>query len=135
VDFQRVEEKRCVAIEAHAGKLTPVYLQEHFRTLQRNLPRRIEEWKRIADLNEWRLDVVFVVHENACTNNNMVLDVAVCNSLTIITYQELIEKAMLDGFTQGEEVISSFNKFVVDVLNRNNTPHQVKQKMISLLSD
>jgi hypothetical protein len=81
VDFQRVEERRCIAIEAHAGKLTPVYIQEHFRTLRRNIPKRLEEWKRIADLSEWRLDMVFVVHDNACSSYSAIPNIPVSNSL------------------------------------------------------
>ncbi len=134
VDFQRVEDRRCVAIEAHAGKLTPIYLQEHFRTLRRNLPRRMEEWKRIADLSEWKLDVVFVVHENVCSNEGVTPSVTVSNSLEIITYQEFSEKAMRGRGVKDAEVISLFNQIVVNVLNRSNIPHQVKQAMISLLS-
>ncbi len=134
VDFQRVEVRRCAAIEAHAGKLTPVYLQEHFRTLRKNLSSRMEEWKRIADLNEWKLDMVFVVHENACTNDNAIPGVTIDNSLEILTYREFSERAMLDRNGQEEEIISLFNEFVVGVLNRDNVPHQVKQTMISLLS-
>lgn len=134
VDFQSVDERKCVAIEAHAGKLTSVYLKEHFRTLWKNLPRRMEEWIRIAELDEWTLEIVFVVHENACNSPGEVPEVSVSNFIKILTYREFIEDALSCSDLQDLEIVSLFNKLVIDVLNQGNTPLAVKQKMIGILS-
>ena len=59
-DFQNVAARKCVALEAHAGRLTDVYVREHLRTLRINLPSRLEEWSCISELSDWHLHLCFL---------------------------------------------------------------------------
>ena len=52
-----------VAYEAHAGRLSEIYVGGHIETLRRVIPLRIEEWERIAELSEWQLEVVFIAQK------------------------------------------------------------------------
>ena len=47
-----------MAYEAHAGNLSQVYVDGHAQTLRRVLPLRIEEWERIAGVQEWNIEII-----------------------------------------------------------------------------
>ena len=62
-DFQNSVSREVFAYEAHGGKLTRLYLQEHIRTFKKILPRRIEEWETFSEASGWRVFIVFIAHE------------------------------------------------------------------------
>ena len=61
-DFQSPASTQVVAYEAHAGALTPIYVEEHIRTLRRVMPARREEWEGISTVDAWEVTVRFVAH-------------------------------------------------------------------------
>jgi hypothetical protein len=134
-DFQNATTLECHAIEAHAGRLTDVYLHEHLRTLRLNLPKRLDEWSGIAEITEWKLNVLFVVHENSLPENSHSLELAVLSELNVITFAEASNQALEAAADMPDEAVKLFNQWVVQPLNAPNTPHSVKQKALQLFTD
>jgi hypothetical protein len=62
-DYQNAQAREIVAYEAHAGRLTDVYLKEHRRTLHKMLVLRREELEGVSDPSEWEIRVIFVAHD------------------------------------------------------------------------
>lgn len=65
VEFQHVADRIVVAYEPHGGRLSPAYLDGHLRSVRRVIALRSEEWRGIADLNEWSIEVRFLAHSFA----------------------------------------------------------------------
>ena len=133
-DFQNAVERRCVAIEAHAGRLTPIYIYEHLRTLEHNLPRRIDEWEGVADIADWSLEVVFVAHEDA-TEGQICwpTDDVISPDFRVQTYSEFSEKIMAESQWTNDELVAAFNTHVVRVLAADNVPYKAKEIAASML--
>ncbi len=125
-DFQNVGERICRAVESHAGRLTDVYVAEHLRTLRLNLSARLEEWEAIADLAEWKLEVTFLVHEDARSGQAPGLALDVPCELTVITFKEFSRRVLREAGNDPRLVVEAFNRWIVDILNAPNTPHATK---------
>lgn len=50
------------AYEAHGGTLSPVYVEDHLRTLTAILGQRSEDLSAVAPIGDWSIQVVFVSH-------------------------------------------------------------------------
>jgi hypothetical protein len=132
-DFQNVAERKCVAVEAHAGRLTDVYVREHLRTLRINLPSRLEEWSRISELSDWRLYLRFLVHEDARSDDEILIHEMVSGPVEVLTYMQYFERLLPVMESDIEGTIRLFNHWVINVLDASNTPIVTKQKANSLL--
>jgi hypothetical protein len=131
-DFQNAAECRCAAIEAHAGRLTDVYVREHLRTLHLNLPKRQEEWSRISEVSKWSLLIRFFVHQDARVVKNPKLPDCVEN-IEVIEYATHI-KALFPRLSEEPALaIELFNRWVISPLNAPNTPISTKKKAKALL--
>lgn len=126
VDFQSVDDRRCCAIEAHAGVLTDVYVNEHLRTLRANLPSRVEEWSNLSHVSDWRLELLFIVHQNNVSDLPQ-LKGSVEVAPEILTYQEFIGRSIAETKFDKCGIINLFNELVVLELNKSNVPHYVKK--------
>lgn len=131
-DFQNATEHRCVAIEAHAGRLTDVYVHEHLRTLHLNLPKRMKEWSHISDLSEWKLHIRFFVHQDARSGGEFKLPDSL-KKFEVITYSDHLNELLPRLGTDSALAIELFNRWVIGPLNAPNTPISTKKRAKKLL--
>jgi len=131
-DFQNVSARECLAIEAHAGRLTDVYVREHLRTLRLNLPARLEEWSHISELDEWKLRILFFVHEDARSEKQHPALERV-EELKVTSYSEQYEALLPRVDKERERTIDLFNRWVITPQDAPNTPEATKKKARSLL--
>lgn len=61
-ELKHRRDPRIIAVEAHGGHLTQMYVDEHLATLARVLPVRIEELEDRAPIPDWTVDLHFVSH-------------------------------------------------------------------------
>lgn len=133
-DFQNAVTHRCHAIEAHAGRLTDVYLDEHLRTLRLNLPKRIGEWSGISEISDWSLEVTFIAHEDARSAPSDTLQLEVPCLLKVKTFAQAAAIVLETATDKAEPCLAIFNKWVVAQLNASNTPHYAKRKALELFT-
>lgn len=133
-DFQNVTTRECVAIEAHGGRLTDVYVREHLRTPRLNLPARLEEWSRISDVDEWRLRILFFAHEDARSDAQR-QPLAHVESLSVVRYRDHYDSLLHRMDKERECIIELFNRWIITPLNTPNTPQPTRQKALSLLQE
>ena len=132
-DFQNAIIHQCHAYEAHAGRLTNVYLEEHLRTLRLNLPKRISEWSGISEISEWRMKVTFLVHEDARSNPTNSVSAQIPCDLQVMTFADATSAVLKAVEEDQETCLHLFNKMVIEPLNAPNTPHETKRKARQLL--
>lgn len=131
-DFQNPVTHRCHAFEAHAGKLTNLYLDEHSRTLRLNLPARILEWDSISEIENWSMEVTFIAHEDARVATGDFIPLDVPCGLRVQTFREAASE--ITALATGDErsALVLFRRWVLAPLNAPNTPYYAKQKAIEL---
>jgi len=134
-DFQNITERRCIAVEAHAGRLTDVYVREHLRTLRLNLPARLEEWSRISESDEWQWSLRFIVHSDGRSVSAGTPSGLLTGSLEVLTFADLLERMIPHMEACGRHALDLFNRRVVEPLDSRNTPFTTKVKAISLFED
>lgn len=131
-DFQNATTHRCHAIEAHAGRLTDVYLDEHLRTLRLNLPKRIIEWSGISEISEWSMEVTFIAHEDARSTSAETLPLEIPCHLKVETFAQASAAILATAADDPDLCIAIFNSLIITPLNAPNTPHYAKKKTLEL---
>lgn len=129
IEFQDLERHHSDAIEVHAGRLTKPYVDEHLRSLQRGLPRRLaESWSDLAAPEEWTLRVIFLASE---VDSRLETVHTTMNAVRVsIEYRQFYDFVKeLDA--ADPELIAAFNKHFVDALNRRST-RQVSRDYVRL---
>jgi hypothetical protein len=131
-DYQNVDIKKVVAYEAHAGKLTNIYLKEHLRTLERVLELRKEEWLSISELYEWGVEVIFIVHDfsEEISKEEKIIINGLEVGIKIITFSEFIQDLQID-----EQAVNIFIQNVIRPLNEKRTPKSVQERFLELLKN
>jgi hypothetical protein len=132
-DFQNSDERQVVAYEAHAGRLTNLYIRAHLRTLARVLKERQKEWAENVGPNlAWSLEVVFVAHEADLSEIPVVEDIGdVEIEIQIMTFSDL-----LDALDPHDKIAqSALRDYVLEPLSRPRTPDVVRKTFIGLISN
>jgi hypothetical protein len=125
-EFQNASERKVVAYEAHAGNLSQVYVDGHAQTLRRVLPMRIEEWERIADLEDWDVEVVFVAHSFSCLPANIEIE-GFHVAVMFVEYSNFIA-----GAPTPSEMTDLFATHVNARLNERRTPQRVRDTYLEV---
>ena len=133
-DFQNVLEKLCESVEAHAGRLTDVYVHEHLRTLHLNLPKRLKEWQLISDATAWVVKIKFFVHQDARSERANFRLPACVESIEVVRYIDHYTDLLRRLEQKPREAINLFNLRVIVPLNASNTPIAVKGKAKDFLT-
>ncbi len=131
-DFQNAITHKCHAVEAHAGRLTDVYLEEHLRTLRLNLPKRMVEWSGISEIGEWSIEVLFIAHEDARSTRSDTLDLEIPCGLKVDTFNNASEAVLANTENDQDIFLDTFNKLIIAPLNAPNTPLFAKRKALEL---
>lgn len=63
VEFANIAPRKAIAVEAHGGYLSAVYVEGHRRSLSRIIEMRLaESWSAIDEPANWSIKVFFVAH-------------------------------------------------------------------------
>lgn len=129
-DFQDTSARRVVAYEAHAGKLTEIYLEGHLRSLEAVLERRTQEWKEnLGSAASWSLEVTFVAHE-MLPLKPIRRDISGVD----VTVEAIHFEEFLSGLnTSDAGLIDALNAYVGDPLAEPRTPNSVRQAFLKLI--
>jgi hypothetical protein len=130
-DFQDSASRAVVAYEAHAGRLTEIYVQAHLGTLGRVLEQRKREWTENIgpDLDRWTVRVVFVAHEIAMSESLLPEELAGVKVETeAITFDELLS----DFDTEQPTARKALQQYVLEPLALPRTPDSVRRTLLDL---
>jgi hypothetical protein len=131
-DYQRASTREVVAYEAHAGKLTDVYIDEHVRSLERVLEQRVDELEAIAEPQDWQVVVVFVAHSAAAKlpRNETICGIKI--RIEYLSFPEFV-RSFFEGPDVSLELTAAFDQLVIAPLNQHQTPEAVRIGLHDLL--
>lgn len=129
IDYQNIHTHTVCAYEAHAGRLTKVYLAGHLRTLGRSLALRRQEWEAVSPPNDWSVRIVFVAHDFEERQNSQIEIQGNRVEIVMATYEEFLNGVL------AANIVDQINQFVVNPLNERRTPVWVRQKMLSIIGN
>lgn len=127
-DFQNSDDKTVIAYEAHGGKLTQIYLNEHLRTLRKILPYRISEWRSFSDGEGWSVYVKFVAHELAEDVSPIHCEIdGVDVIINFILFSDFF------GEISGRNISSQVSTFLLQPFSQLRVPESVREKLMSIV--
>lgn len=132
-DFQDSVDRRVIAYEAHAGRLTDLYVRAHLRTVAAVLQERQREWaENVGPDLAWELKIVFVAHEIDLQDLHPTEEIqGVPVEVEVLTFAKL-----LAGFDASDSsTLGSLRDYVLGPLSRPRTPDPVRCTLLSLIAD
>lgn len=123
-DYQHSDGRRIIAYESHGGELTDVYVNEHLRTVAKSLKIRAQELEGIADLDEWKIKVVFVAHRLAVSHFAARCIEGVQVSLEFITFIEFIDSM--------NPALADWDQHLLIPMREGRTPNEVRSTLRAL---
>lgn len=108
------------AYEAHGGRLTRHYVEDHIYTFGRVLKARSDSMTSIADLDSWRLDLTFIAHaidqdleqpteyKIHDTNGNFVIITP-----NFMTFTDIIPEIIQRSLKEFRDALLSLNKHTI----------------------
>lgn len=130
-DFQNAAMRDVVAYEAHAGRLTDLYVQAHLRTLDGVLEQRAQEWaENVGPELDWSVTVIFVAHELNLTELPIPksFDGGVVQ-LEATTYRDFFG----DIDESDPDVGTAVREYVMSPLTLQRTPDSVRRTLLDLI--
>jgi hypothetical protein len=129
-DFQDADTLEVVAYEAHAGRLTDLYVQSHLRTLRAVLRRRAAEWEEnFGGGLDWTVKVVFVAHAVETTAMpKQALD-GISVEIDAVTYEQFL--ADLDCGV--DSVRDAIDEYVRAPLAASRTPDPIRSTFLEVI--
>lgn len=126
VEFQNVADRRVIAYEPHGGRLSSAYLDGHLRSVRRVMALRAEEWRGIADLNEWSIEVRFIAH--SFMGDVRVPTPTVIDTVRVVTTVQDFASFIASARTAvpPSEVEDAVRSHVFKALNRREVPQEVR---------
>lgn len=127
-DFQNSAARQIVAYESHGGALTETYLREHVRTLGKAIQLRKDELTRIADLDDWNVQIVFVAHgvEARPPAGKIIEGLRV--SFEALTFAQFFQREHAAD-TPDED----FHAQYLHVLENQRTPDRVRRRFLEII--
>lgn len=116
-----------VAVEAHGGHLSQVYVDDHLSTLRKVLPIRIEELEDRAAIANWMLDLHFISHS---ADPGLMANTDIDGLRVNIIYHRFSDLAAL-GIDPAFQAL--LGPHFVDQLNVVHVPSRFRRSAIALL--
>ncbi len=131
-DFQDAAAGAVIAFEPHAGKLTPIYVEGHQRTLKEVIIRRIEEWtENFGEGKHWDIVITFLAHQIPEVDP---LARIARPEATATMNARLYADWLADVDAADPQIIESFERYVRAPLMERRTPESVRRTVLNLLS-
>jgi hypothetical protein len=129
VEFANVNNRQAIALEAHGGHLSAVYVDDHRRSLSRSIEQRLaESWRSFDDPDKWSIKVLFVAHSFDRTEllpkEETIHDVRV--EYAYWNYEQLKELAY-ETTTDKHYISQVFSQYLIDELNKPTVRQEVRR--------
>lgn len=129
-DFQNADDLEVVAYEAHAGRLTNLYVQSHVRTLKAVLRKRAAEWEEnFGPGLGWSVRVVFVAHYVEVLDLLPQAIEGISVTIEVITYR----KFLADLGCSADHVGDAIDTYVRAPLSAKRTPDAVRSNFLGII--
>jgi len=129
-------KRQITAFEIHGGKLSEVYVASHLRSLERVLAARWTSLEEIAELKDWKLEIIFIAHHTGEMASQQIFIEDLNVKISYFTYDQFFAHFPLADSVQKNEriLLSTYNQLLVESLNSVRVPLQVKERISSRVS-
>ena len=126
-ELKHTVDPLIIAVEAHGGRLTEKYVQEHLFTMRNVMPMRVEELEDRAPLADWSIDLRFYAHDldPAMTTVVDILGVSVT-----ISYFRFSDLAAMDTTTG---IVAIMDQYLANELNEIHVHPSIRQTVIGMM--
>lgn len=126
-ELKHATKNRIVAVEAHGGRLTEKYVQDHLFTMRNVLPLRLEELEDRAPIGDWALELQFFAHDlDAGLSENHIVE-----GLPVhINYRRYADVA---GMPVDNEFLAILSTYFTDHLNAVHVHSRTRQAVLNLI--
>ncbi len=134
-DFVRAADGTVVAFEAHAGRLSNAYIEEHLRSFANVLPLRLAEWdENFGPERTWHVCVRFVAHDVEQVNLAAIslpsTDARVELALETVTFADLLDENSLTA-----AFVNRANQLFLAPIRDERTPDGVRVQVREIAFD
>lgn len=134
-EFERATQAApsIVAYEAHGGRLSALYVEDHLATLKEIIRRRSEDLIAVAPLENWAVRVIFVSHgvTGAVPEN---CEVETENGVVTAVLEYLTFEAVSNAFPADQALAEIANANFTDRLNSPFVHPRVRQRVTELMA-
>ena len=126
-ELKHTVDAKIVAIEAHGGRLTEKYVQDHLFTMGNVMPMRLEELEDRAPLADWSVDLQFFAHE---LDPGMTTAVEICGVSVTITYRRYSDFAAMNTTTG---VAAIMDQYFANELNEIHVHPSIRRTVAEMM--
>lgn len=133
VEFANTNGRTAIAVEAHAGMLSRIYVNDHIRSLNRIVALRLEEsWAAIDEPQNWTVRVIFIAHSlgKDLPDSTMIHGVNV--ELEYTTFADFRRKAVEQS--DMEQRLQAFKDHVITPLNKVSVRETTRERFVAIAS-
>lgn len=118
------------AYEAHGGRLSPLYIEQHLLTLEKSISRRLDELNSYDDVGNWLLRINFVAHEigSVQVRNEEILGLRV--EVIPVTFRDFVG-GLLIGSDQ-HRMIGAVQDLLLSPMRERRTPNVARSRVVEL---
>ncbi|WBU55408.1 hypothetical protein [Paracoccus sp. SCSIO 75233] len=126
-ELKHATENRIVAVEAHGGRLTEKYVQDHLFTMRNVLPLRLEELEDRAPIGDWSLELQFFAHDlDAGLSEHHIVEGLPVN----INYRRYAD---ISGMVADADFLALLRTYFTDPLNAVHVHSRTRQAVLNLI--
>ncbi|MGB3432790.1 hypothetical protein [Achromobacter sp.] len=129
-DFLDPDSKEIIAYESHGGMLSEIYVNQHLATLEKSIPRRIEELSAIADLDQWKVSIVFVAHSIKGPIKNRTKIHGLEIEIATLEFRDFIA---MHAPAPNQEIIDNINNILLKPFLERKIPNVAKRKLLKII--
>jgi hypothetical protein len=131
VEFTNVNERTAIALEAHGGHLSAMYVRDHQRSLSRIVEQRLaDSWADLDEPANWSIKVLFVAHSRDYGLPDLEVMHGVSVQYEYMDYAALRDFALSDG--NEEWHLEVFSELVVEALNKPTVRQSARDKFVEI---
>lgn len=126
-ELKHIVDPKILAIEAHGGRLTEKYVQDHLFTMRNVMPARIEELEDRAPLSEWSVELQFFAHD---IDPNLTTAVNVCGVSVYISYREFSHMVDIDT---SNGIAATLDRNLRSELNQIHVHPSIRESVLKMI--
>ncbi|WP_386172370.1 hypothetical protein [Sulfitobacter sp. R86518] len=126
-ELKHATENRIIAVEAHGGRLTEKYVQDHLFTMRNVIPLRLEELEDRAPIGDWALELQFFAHD---LDNGLSEDHIVEGLPVHINYRRFADVA---GMPVDGDFLALLSTYFTEHLNAVHVHSRTRQAVLNLI--
>lgn len=114
VELKHAMDPRIVALEAHGGRLTEKYVQDHLFTLSNVIPLRIAELEDREPLPNWSIELQFISHD---LDNGMTTELVMHDIRVTISYRRFSDLVGIEANTASTEIFEEWFRAPLNIVH------------------